>query len=76
MKTFSQHINDDDDQLDEGFFRGASSVVLFSRIHDKSKKIKSTRNIQKKLDLVASQNTHLAALILATQFIPKEKEDT
>ena len=78
-KSFSQFTADDDDldegsfRLSEGSFRNVSAAVLVSKIHDRSRKIHSTKDIEKKLNLIASQNTHLAALIWSmTQFVTKK----
>jgi hypothetical protein len=80
MKTFLQHETEGAensallDELDEGFLRTASAAVLFQRIHAKSKEVHNSKNAITKLNAIASQNTHLAAMIVAmTQFLPTKK---
>ena len=63
LKSFSQFANDDD--LDESAARNVSAAILVSRIHDRSRKVHATDDLEKKLNLIASQNTHLAAMIFA-----------
>ncbi|MAF48175.1 MAG: hypothetical protein CMM10_07925, partial [Rhodospirillaceae bacterium] len=64
----------DDDDLQESTLRNISAVVLMSRIVDRGRKIQQTNDIKKKLDLMASQNSHLAGLIWSmTQFIKSQK---
>ena len=71
MKTFQEYT--EDDHLDESAIRGISAGVLFQRILSKSREIHRTKDASKKLDLIASQNTHLAAMVVAmTQFQPKK----
>ena len=71
-KTFNQYTDDDD--LQESTLRNISAVVLMSRIVDRGRKIQQTNDIKKKLDLMASQNSHLAGLIWSmTQFIKSQK---
>ena len=75
MKSFQEYTDDDFDEdfyIDEGA-RGFSATVLFSRVLSISREVKRTRDTDKKLDLIASMGTHLAAMVVAmTQFTPKK----
>ena len=79
MKTFREYNDDDfdDESLyidEEGAPRGISAAVLFNRVFQKSREVKRTRDVAKKMNLIAQQNTTLAALIFAmTQFKPTRK---
>ena len=79
MKTFREYNDDDfdDESLyidEEGAPRGISAAVLFNRVFQKSREVKRTRDVAKKMNLIAQQNTTLAALIFAmTQFRPTRK---
>ena len=71
MKSFHEYT--DDECLDESTVRNVSAAVLFQQIHSKSREIKRANDIDKKMELIASQNTHLAAMVFAmTQFQPKK----
>lgn len=56
---------DTDGELTEGAMRGLSAVALIARIRKLSADVKRAKGVDKKLELVASQNTHLAALVFA-----------
>ena len=72
MRPFSEFEDGDEQELTEGALRGLSAAILFTRIWNLSKKVKQSKDIGEKLDLIASQNTHLAALGLAVgRFIEK-----
>jgi|TARA_Y100000310_G_scaffold305958_1_gene346683 hypothetical protein len=79
VKTFREYNDDDfdDESLyidEEGAPRGISAAVLFNRVFQKSREVKRTRDVAKKMNLIAQQNTTLAALIFAmTQFRPTRK---
>jgi hypothetical protein len=76
MKSFQEYTDDDFDEelyIEESAVRNLSAGVLFSRVLSKSKEIHRTKDVSKKLDLIASQNTHISALVFAmTQFTPKK----
>lgn len=86
MKTYNEYIKgekshtdtlkwDSDMDLTEGFLRGASAVVIFNKIRSLSAQVKRERDVSKRLELVASQNTNLAAMVFAmTQFVSKNKK--
>ena len=65
MRSFGEFVDQDEQELTEGALRGLSAAVLFTRIWSLSKKVKRSKDIGEKLDLIASQNTHLAALGMA-----------
>ena len=70
MKRFLEYARDEPEQLDEAFLRSASAAILFSRILSASNKAQKSADPIEKLNLIASQNTHLAAMIFAmTQFV-------
>ncbi len=74
MKSF--HDYNDDDDLDEGFLRGASSLVLLNHIRSQRKKIKPTGKVDaRQLDALASMILASATLTFtATQFPPNEQK--
>ena len=73
MKTFKQHQSDPDD-LDESFLRGASALVLFNKIHKIQQSIKRAKTTDLAIQLLAKQNTLLAALIFAMTQLPPETD--
>ncbi len=83
MKSFSEYSNEEDyiddealelECIEENTFRSASAFILFNRVLSHSKEVHRTKDIGKKLDAVASQNTNLAALVFAmTEFRKKQK---
>ncbi|MBT4220082.1 MAG: hypothetical protein HOE26_08920 [Rhodospirillaceae bacterium] len=76
MKSFNEHQDDhlERECLEESTFRSASAFILFNRVHSHSKDVHRTKDIGKKLDAVASQNTNLAAMVFAmTQFQKNQK---
>ena len=73
MKRFLEYTDDEPEQIDEAFLRNASAVFLFNRILSASKSAQKSNDTAEMLKLIASQNTHLAAMIFVmTQFV-KEK---
>ena len=86
MKTFKQYRDgaeanggrsksDYEGDLSEGFLRGASALVLFSNIRSLSVRIKQEEDLFKRMELIASQNTNLAAMVFAmTQFVAKKEK--
>ena len=79
MKSFKQFVDGSErsetvEELEEGTLRNLGSAALAARILALSRKIKRTKDVGEKLDLVASQNTHLGALGLAVgKFLEKSK---
>jgi hypothetical protein len=76
MRSFKEFSEDNDQdpevELDEGALRNIGAAVLFGRILNLSRKIKRTKDLGEKLDLMASQNSNLAALGLAAgKFLEK-----
>jgi hypothetical protein len=72
MKSFAKYTSDEPEQLDEAILRNASALFLFNRILSASKNAQQSNDPIEKLNLIASQNTHLAAMIYAmTQFVKK-----
>lgn len=65
MRSFKEFVDESDQEPDEGALRNLGAAALFARILSLSRNIKRTKDIGEKLDLIASQNTHLAALGLA-----------
>jgi hypothetical protein len=64
-----------EDELSESLLRNVSATVLITRTLDLSRKIKQTKDLHTKLNLLASQNNHLAGLVWSmTQFVKKEKD--
>ncbi len=73
MKTFKEHTIEDE-YIEEGAVRSTSALVLFNRIISHSRTVHRTKDVEKKLDAIASQNTNLAALMYAmTQFEKNQK---
>ena len=54
-----------DQSLEEDTLRNVSAAVLFTRILTLSKRIKRAKDTDEKIDLLASQNSHVAALVVA-----------
>ena len=74
MKSFKQHQKLPN-ELTEGFLRGASAITLFTRIHKAQQDIKRAKTPEDAINLLAKQNTTLAALIFAmTQLPPNPKQ--
>lgn len=74
MMRFTAFSAEDAEQLDENLLRNASALVLFNRILNKSKKVQKSDDLNEKLNLIASQNTALSAMIFAmTQFVRKQR---
>jgi len=76
MRSFKEFSEDDDqdpeDELNEGALRNFGAAVLFSRVVSKSNQIKRSKHIEEKLDLLASQNSALAAIVMAVgKFLEK-----
>tara|TARA_B100000315_G_C14413714_1_gene512217 strand:+ start:481 stop:726 length:246 start_codon:yes stop_codon:yes gene_type:complete len=77
MKTFLNHVTDTDTQeLDEAnLLRSVSALVLLKRILDRSTKARNSTDTNEQLRLIASQNSHLAAMIYAmTQLLPDKRK--
>lgn len=73
MKRFLKYTDDEPKQIDEAILRNASAVFLFNRILNASKNAQKSNDAAEMMKLIASQNTHLAAMMFAmTQFV-KEK---
>jgi hypothetical protein len=63
-----------EDELSEGILRNVSATVLITRTLDLGRKINQTDDLDVKMNLLASQNNHLAGLIWSmTQFVKKGK---
>jgi hypothetical protein len=85
MRSYKHYLNDDtivlgtldpeiDVDLTEGLLRSISAVGLISKIRRLSADVKKTKSVNKQLELIASQNTHLGALMFAmTQFKAEKK---
>ncbi len=70
---FSEFCDGEDETLTEDFLRNASALVLFNKILGNSRKVHRSKNVNEKLNLIASQNTHTAAMLFAmTQFVKKD----
>ncbi len=70
LKRFSEfheiEYDDVDPQsLNELSLRNTSALILFNRIHARSKKVHQSNDVSEQLRDIASQNTHLAAMIFA-----------
>ena len=73
MKSFREYREEGTEEVQEGVLRGASALMLFNRIRDNSKKVLRSKNVNERLNLIASQNVNLAAMMFAmTQFTKKE----
>jgi len=70
MKSFKQYIDEQEDEeldceeINEAFLKKASKLVIANKIRLLSAKIKQANTEKEKLDLIASQNTWLAGLML------------
>jgi len=51
--------------LDEGVLRNFGAAVLFGRVVNLSSQIKRSKHVEEKLDLLASQNSTVAAIVMA-----------
>jgi hypothetical protein len=72
MKSFAEYAFDEPEQIDEAMLRNASALFLFNRILSASKNVQKSNDPIEKLNLIASQNTHLAAMVYAmTQFVKR-----
>jgi hypothetical protein len=72
MKTFNQYA-DEPEQIDEGFLRGASALMLMNHINTQRKKIKQSRKVDyKTLDALASMVLASASLTFAMTQLPPE----
>ena len=76
MRSFKGFVDEDEQDpemdLDEGALRNLGSAVLFSRVVNLSRKIKRSKDIGEKLDLLASQNSTVAAIVMAVgKFLEK-----
>jgi hypothetical protein len=74
MKTFSEYDGVEDETLNEDFLRNASALVLFNRILGNSKKVHRSKNVNEKLNLIASQNTTLSAMIFTMTTLVKKSD--
>ena len=69
MKTFKEFTENNnldlgtDQILDEGFLRTVSRIVLINKVRTLGNDIKKEKKLEKKLDLLASQNFYLASLV-------------
>lgn len=59
-----QHIDEDFEEINEGFFKSASKVIAANKVRTIGNKVKQAKTEKEKLDLIASQNTWLAGLML------------
>lgn len=50
------------EEINEGFLRGTTKLVVANKVRMLSGQIKREKDIGKKLDFIASQNTWIAAL--------------
>ena len=74
FKKFSEDEQDPEMDLDEGALRNLGSIALFSRVESLSRKIKRTNDVSEKLDLLAAQNSTIAAIGLSVgKFLEKSK---
>ena len=70
MKSFKQYIDEQEDEeldceeINEKKKKKASKLVIANKIRLLSAKIKQANTEKEKLDLIASQNTWLAGLML------------
>jgi len=70
MKSYKQFVGDTQhsetvEELTEGTLRNLGAAALFARIVSLSRQIKRKKDVSEKLDLLASQNTTVAAIVMA-----------
>ena len=75
MKSFAEYHEDETEQLEEGFFRTTSAVVLMNHIRTQRNLVKKSRKVDARtLDALASMVFASASLTFAmTQFQPNTK---
>ena len=74
MRSFRDFNRDVTEPLEEGALRNVSAVTLFTKIQSLTTQIRRSTDANEKLDLIASQNSYLAAMVWAmTQFDRKGK---
>jgi|APSaa5957512493_1039668.scaffolds.fasta_scaffold172866_1 hypothetical protein len=56
----------DIEEFNESFFKSASKLVVANKVRTLSGQVKKERKLEKKLDLIASQNTWIAGLCVLT----------
>ena len=56
----------DIEEIDEGFWKTTSKVIAANKVRTLSGQVKRERKLEKKLDLIASQNTWIAGLCVLT----------
>ena len=56
----------DIEEFNESFFKSASKLVVANKVRTLSGQVKKERKLEKKLDLIASQNTSIAGLCVLT----------
>ncbi len=59
--------------LNELSLRNTSALVLIQRIHARSKRVHQSDDVNEQLREIASQNTHLAAMVFALNVELKKK---
>lgn len=72
MKEYIKYINtetdntedEDIEEINEGFLKTASKAIAANKVRTIGNKIKQAKTEKEKLDLLASQNTWIAGLIL------------
>ena len=74
MMSFKEYIISNEaielhyeDEMSEGVLRTVGRVAIIAKIRSLSVKIKKAKSVEAKLDLLASQNTYLAAINLANE---------
>ncbi len=64
FKEIREDVNEpiDCEEINEGFLRTGSKLVIANKIRTLSGQVKKEKDVAKKLDLIASQNTWIAGL--------------
>jgi len=77
VKRFSEFVDgsepsDTVEELEEGTLRNLGAAVLLSRVVSLSKQIKRSKDLDTKIDLLASQNSTVAAIVMTVgKFLEK-----
>ena len=59
-------VANDIEEFNEGFLKTSSKLVIANKVRTLSGQVKRERKLEKKLDLIASQNTWIAGLCVLT----------